>query len=76
MTKVINLTTQIREFQAFSTVGNFLLLETILCSSLPEKYLLERYGKAGLNCLTPDLGDRLRLDYNESQVSAIAAAVG
>lgn len=67
---------QIREFQALSAVGNFPLLQTILCTSIPERHSPGKNGKAGLKGLTTDLGDRLRFDYNESQVSAIAAAVG
>ncbi|KAG0553297.1 hypothetical protein KC19_12G000100 [Ceratodon purpureus] len=76
MTKVMNMVSQIREFQALSAVGNFPLLQTILGTSIPERHLPGKNGKAGLKGLTTDLGDRLRTDYNESQVSAIAAAVG
>lgn len=76
ITKVMNLATQVREFQALSAVGNFPLLQTILCTSLPGKHWLDKSGKVGLKGLTTELGDRLRFDYNESQVSAIAAAVG
>jgi hypothetical protein len=76
MTKVMNLASQIREFQALSAVGNFPLLQTILCTSIRERQLLSKNGKACLKGLATDLGDRLRIDYNESQVSAIAAAVG
>ena len=76
VTKVMNMVSQIREFQALSAVGNFPLLDTILCSSIPERHPSGKNGNASLKGLTTDLGDRLRSDYNDSQVSAIAAAVG
>lgn len=75
MTRVMSLSSQIREFQALSAVGNFPLLQTILCSS--KHSLGNKNVKVDdLKGLTSDLCDRFRVDYNESQVSAIAAAVG
>jgi len=75
MTRVMSLSSQIREFQALSAVGNFPLLQTILCTSMPGKHSVSKYEKVQLKGLTSDLCDRLRVDYNESQVSAIAASV-
>lgn len=76
MTRVMSLSSQIREFQALSAVVNFPLLQTILCTSMPGKHSVGKDEKVELRGLTSDLCDRFRVDYNESQVSAIAASVG
>lgn len=76
MTRVMSLSPQIREFQALSAVGNFPLLQTILCTSMPGKHSLGKNVNVELKGLTSDLCDRFRVDYNESQVAAIAASVG
>lgn len=74
MTRVMSLSSQIREFQALSAVGNFPLLQTILCKSMPGKF--SKNEKIDLKGLASDLCDKLRIDYNDSQVAAIAASVG
>nr|XP_024386396.1 uncharacterized protein LOC112287553 isoform X3 [Physcomitrium patens]XP_024386398.1 uncharacterized protein LOC112287553 isoform X3 [Physcomitrium patens] len=76
LTRVMNLSTQLREFQALSAIGNLPLSRLVLCPSTSEKTNLLKNGTAGLKDLTAELGDRIKADYNESQVSAIAAAVG
>lgn len=76
MTRVLNLSPCIREFQALSAVGNFPLLPTILCTSMPGKHSLGKYESGELKGLTTDLCNRFRDDFNVSQVSAIAASVG
>lgn len=82
----MSLTPQLREFQALSAVGNLPLLPTILCTEEARENDStggSAFGKlqggchpSGLQCLPAALQSRLRLDFNESQVSAIAAVIG
>jgi hypothetical protein len=74
ITRVMSLTPHLREFQALSAVSNFPLLQTLLCSTFPER---DNFGDSrNLQGLAAALQSQLRADYNESQVGAIASAVG
>lgn len=74
----MSLTPQLREFQALSAVGNLPLQQTILCMNSFEKDFTVRAqcDLSGLQALPVPLQSRLKFEYNESQVTAIAAAVG
>lgn len=78
MTRIMNITPQIREWQALSSLSSLPLLPVIL-SPVPAFQMKGAEGvspAARLRCLAEPLQSKLRGDYNESQLRAIASAIG
>lgn len=83
MTRLLNITPQLREFQGLAAVVNYPLLSTILCPS-GDQLGMARGGTSteghsqlqNLNVLPEQLFARLSKEFNERQLHAISAAMG
>ncbi|CAM6095945.1 unnamed protein product [Calypogeia fissa] len=78
MTRIMNITPQIREWQALSSLQSLPLLPVLLSPAAGSKMKsLESVSSiAKLRCLPEQLQSKLRGDYNESQLRAIADSIG
>ncbi|GBG87750.1 hypothetical protein CBR_g45904 [Chara braunii] len=73
-TKLLSLISNIREFQALSSIENLPFLDVILRPCPEHGQTVAR--ELCLGALPQPLRERLEREYNESQLSAIAASIG